>query len=50
MGCGCGGKNAKVNYIYTDPKGAQKTYNTEVEAKAAKIRNGNLGSIRTEPK
>lgn len=44
MACGCnrGGKNSK--YIYTDPKGASTEYRTEIEAKAAKIRNGG-GSI-----
>ena len=48
MGCNCGSsKNAKVSYIYTSPKGVQTTYNSEVEARAAQIRNGGGGSIRT---
>lgn len=46
MGCNCGNKNAKYNYVYTDSKGKQTTYNTEIEAKAAKIRDANVGSIR----
>jgi hypothetical protein len=51
MGCNCGGnKNAKVRYVYTDPKGRQTSYNSEYEAKAAKIRNAGEGSIRTVQK
>lgn len=50
MGCNCGNKNSKVEYIYTSSKGVQTTYNTEVEAKAAKIRDAGAGSIRQVPK
>lgn len=50
MGCNCGNKNSKFNYIYTSGAGKQTTYNTEVEAKAAKIRDNNSGSIRQVPK
>jgi hypothetical protein len=42
MGCNCGGKGnqAKVNFVYVSPKGERKVYKTEVEARAAQIRNG----------
>lgn len=51
MGCACSGKkNGNQRWIYTDPNGRQSTHQTEVSAKAAKIRNGNRGSIRVEPK
>lgn len=46
MGCNCGGKGGSKTYVYTDPNGNQKTYNSEVEAKAAQIRNGG-GSYQT---
>lgn len=49
MGCNCGQKSNTV-YVYTDGVGKQSTYNTEVEAKAAKIRDNHRGSIRTEAK
>lgn len=41
MGCNCG-KKAGVNYsyVYQSPKGVRTTYSTEIEAKAAVIRNG----------
>lgn len=44
--CGCGGNTGNVTWIFTNTKGVQTTYNTEVEAKAAKIRAGGDGSIR----
>jgi hypothetical protein len=48
--CNCGGQNgARVKYVYVDANGRSKSYTTELEAKAAKIRAGNGGSIRTEP-
>ena len=50
MGCNCGGSAAKNVYVYTDGSGRQRTYNTEIEAKAAQVRSGGVGSIRTEPK
>lgn len=51
MGCNCG-KRAKYvrTYIYTAPNGEQKSYNTEVEAKAAMLRNGKQGTITFEDK
>jgi predicted enzyme related to lactoylglutathione lyase len=48
MGCNCGGKTAKQKYLYTAPNGVQTTYNTEIEARAAQIRN-NGGSITPVP-
>lgn len=45
MGCACGNKNQTVTYVYTSPSGKAQTFKTEVEAKAAKIRNGG-GSYR----
>jgi hypothetical protein len=50
MGCNCGGKTSQVKYVYTDGSGRQHTYGTEIEAKAAMIRGGGAGNIRTEPK
>jgi hypothetical protein len=53
MPCNCGGgqaKNASNKYIYTDGNGRQQSFNTEIEAKAARIRAGGGGSIRTESK
>lgn len=46
MGCNCGGTKAEQTYVYTSPNGEQKSYKTEVEAQAAKIRNGG-GTITT---
>lgn len=41
MGCNCGGGNGQaLVYVYTAPNGAKTTYNSEVQAKAAKIKNG----------
>lgn len=40
MPCNCGKKNAAVKWVYTSPSGQTTTYNTEVEAKAAQIRQG----------
>jgi hypothetical protein len=42
MGCACGGtKTAKVDYVYVNPStGQQTTYHSEIEARAAVIRNG----------
>lgn len=47
MGCNCGGKTASFTYLYIAPDGTRKVYKTEVEAKAAKIRNGG-GTITTQ--
>lgn len=49
MGCNCGGaKQRNVNYLYTSPTGDRKTYNTQVEARAAQIRNkgGTIQEVR----
>jgi hypothetical protein len=41
MPCNCGKKNAApLQYVFTAPNGATQTYNSEVAAKAAKIRAG----------
>lgn len=51
MGCNCGGAKAtKEVHIYTDEKGRQTSYPKLVQAQAARIRNRNLGSVRTETK
>lgn len=50
MGCNCGNKNAKVDWVYTNTNGVQKSYTTEIEANAAKIRAGGTGSVRSVPK
>lgn len=41
MGCGCNKQSqALQNYVYTSPSGQSKTYRSEIEARAAQIRNG----------
>lgn len=45
MPCNCGKKKA-TSYTYTSPTGQTSTYNTEVEAKAAKIRAGGVGEVK----
>lgn len=50
MPCACGDKNQNVNYIYTNPRGEQTSYKTDVQARAAQLRAGGGGSIRTEVK
>jgi hypothetical protein len=47
MPCNCGSKSKKYTYVYTAPTGQTKTYNTEVEARAAVIRN-NGGTVSTK--
>lgn len=37
MPCNCG-KNKPKSFVYTSAKGVRSTFSTEVEAKAAKIR------------
>jgi len=41
MGCGCGGtKTATTRWVYTHPvTGAKTVYTSEVQARAAQIRN-----------
>ena len=47
LACNCGSKNQTIyTYVYTDPQGGSKTYRTEVEARAAQIRNQG-GTIQT---
>ena len=47
MPCNCGsGANGQKSYEYTSPTGQTKTFNTEIEAKAAQLRAGGGGSIR----
>jgi hypothetical protein len=43
MGCGCSGKTG--TWIYTNSKGEQSTHDSEISAKAARIRAGGGGSI-----
>jgi hypothetical protein len=51
MGCNCGSNNNSTQqYVYTDPKGVQRTYRTEIEARAAQIRAGGGGNIRSVAK
>lgn len=49
MGCNCGKNKQKFKYVYTDHQGKQTSYDSSVQAEAAKIRNGGKGSIRTVP-
>lgn len=39
MGCGCGKTTAKQEFIYTGPDGKTVVYTSEVQARAAQIRN-----------
>jgi hypothetical protein len=49
MPCNCMGANGeKKVYVYVDANGRQRSYTTELEAKAAKIRAGNTGSVRVD--
>lgn len=51
MGCNCGkASNTNEVHIYTDDKGKQTSYPTLTQAKAAKVRNQNRGTVRTERK
>lgn len=49
MACNCGKGTKASSYIYRDPNGRTTTYRTEIEAQAAKIRNGG-GSYTTVTK
>jgi t-SNARE complex subunit (syntaxin) len=50
MGCNCGGtKTQAQQFLYVSPKGEAKVYPTEVQARAAQIRNGG-GSITVQAK
>lgn len=47
MGCNCNGKAGTTYvYIYTAPNGSTTQYRTEIEAQAARIRQGG-GSYKT---
>lgn len=47
MGCNCGGKRGvQYQFIYTTPEGVQRTYNSEVEAKSAWLRDNKQGAYR----
>ena len=50
MACSCGKRASRSNviYVHTDPTGRQRSYATEIECKAAKLRSG--GSCRVEEK
>ena len=48
MGCNCGKSSAKQEFVYQNGK-VTKVYRTEVEARAAVIRN-NGGTVTTRPK
>jgi hypothetical protein len=47
MACGCSGSNNGWNY--TAPNGQTTTYRTEVEARAAMIRAGKVGTVAKAP-
>ena len=40
MGCNCNKGASTLQYVYTSPSGDRTVYRTEVEAQAARIRNG----------
>lgn len=46
MPCNCGKKRGVTKYVYVSPTGQTTTYNTEVQAKAAMIRAGNVGEVK----
>ena len=48
MGCNCGGAAKQSKYIYTDPNGKQTIYTSEIQARAAQIRNSG-GSYTAVP-
>lgn len=50
MGCNCTKNTSNTQYVYTDGKGVQRTYRTEIEARAAQIRAGGGGNIRSVAK
>lgn len=50
MPCNCGGQKTRAqSYVYTSPQGKSTTYPTEIEARAAQIRN-NGGTYRAVPR
>lgn len=50
MGCNCGSKTQEFSFVYTAPDGRTTTYTSEVQARAAQIRNGNKGTYEKRPK
>lgn len=47
MPCNCGGKKSgKAGYTYTAPSGQVTRFATEIEAKAAQVRNGGAGAVK----
>lgn len=48
MPCGCQGNQnqAKKQWVYVDAKGQQRTFRTEIEARAAQVRAGGGGTIK----
>lgn len=46
MPCACQGSKTKNGaWVYIDTSGQQHTYQTEIEALAAKVRAGNVGRV-----
>jgi hypothetical protein len=45
VACNCSKKTIK-EYVYTDAEGKSSTHETRLSASAAKIKAGNVGSIR----
>jgi hypothetical protein len=45
MPCNCG-KKAATKFVYVAPNGQSQTFDTEVQAKAAKIRAGGAGEVK----
>ena len=49
MPCNCGKKNdQRFTYVYVNPRGEQRTFRTEIEARAAQIRAGGGGRIEAK--
>lgn len=40
MGCNCNKGASAKSFVYTSPDGKKTTYRAEIEAQAARIRNG----------
>jgi hypothetical protein len=49
MGCNCGAKNQTQQFLYVSPRGEHTVYTSEVQARAAQIRNGG-GTITVQAK
>ena len=47
MACGCQGasKDSPKSWVFTNSRGEQKTFRTEIEARAAQVRDQGRGSI-----